>query len=507
MDSISRRAALRAFAGVPAVLTAPKAAAQDLPAIAKGPFRGTAESLQQYRIPDWFRDAKFGMWAHWGPQSGVEDGDWYARNMYIQGQPQYQYHVEHYGHPSKVGYKDLCPLWKGDRFDPVHLISLYKKAGAKYFMSMGVHHDNFDLWNSKHQPRWNAVATGPHKDVVGMWARAARDAGLKFAVSEHLSNSWNWLAVSHGADKSGPMAGVPYDGNDSAYADLYHLFPKDQPIPTQPMSRVAPDSWKREWFLRIQDLIDQHKPDLLYTDGGIPFEEYGYRLVSHYYNAVPHGVFTSKDRKDCVTGTCALDIERGIADDILPEPWQTDTCIGQWHYKRGIRYKSTKTVIDMLCDIVSRNGNLMLNVPLPNSGEPDAEELKVVEGITAWMAVNSSAIYGTRPWKVSGNAAAPAAGRSAGFNENRRRELTANDVRFTTKGGTLYAFVMGWPEREASIPLLARGGKLGVGKIRSVELLGHRGRLQFTQDEASLRITLPPEKPCEHAVAFQVVGA
>jgi alpha-L-fucosidase len=302
------------------------------------------------------------------------------------------------------------------------------------------------------------------------------------------------------------MAGIPYDGSDPAYADLYHPFPKDRPIPTQAMSRVAPDSWKRQWFLRIQDLIDHCKPDLLYTDGGIPFEDYGFRLVSHYYNTVPHGVFTSKDRKDCEMGTCALDIERGVADEIMPEPWQTDTCIGQWHYKRGIKYKTTKTVIDMLCDIVSRNGNLMLNVPLPNSGEPDAEELKVVEGITAWMAVNSEAIYGTRPWKVAGNAAAPATGNTM-FNENRRWELTAADVRFMTKGGALYAFVMGWPERGAVIPMLALGGKLGVAQIRSVELLGHRGRLKFTQDEAALHIELPAEKPGEHAVAFKVVGA
>ncbi len=246
MSTVSRRAALRVFAAAPAILVSRKSSAQDLPEIAAGPFNGTAESLRQYQIPDWFRDAKFGMWAHWGPQSGVEAGDWYARNMYMQGSEQYQYHLEHYGHQSKVGYKDLCPLWKGDRFDPDHLMSLYKKAGAKYFMSMGVHHDNFDLWNSQHQPRWNAVDMGPKKDVVGLWRAAARKYGLKFAVSEHLSNSYNWLAVSHGADKTGSMAGVPYDGNDPAYADLYHPFPKGQPIPTNGMSRVAPDAWKRQ---------------------------------------------------------------------------------------------------------------------------------------------------------------------------------------------------------------------------------------------------------------------
>ena len=501
---ISRRSLL---ACAPALLLPRRSRAQDaIPDIAKGPYNG-AESLKQYRIPEWFRDFKFGMWAHWGPQSAAEDGDWYARNIYIQDSPQYKDHVKTYGHPSKFGHKDLCQIWNGREFDADHLIQLYKKAGARYFMSMGVHHDNFDLWNSKHQPRWNAVATGPKKDVVGLFRDAARKHGLKFAVSEHLSNSYNWLAVSHYADKTGPMAGVPYDGQDPAYADLYHHFDNREPIP-QAMSRNAPDSWKRLYFQRIQDLIDNYLPDLLYTDGGIPFGEWGYKLVSHYYNRVPNGLYTSKNRKDCDEGTCALDIERGVANDILPNPWQTDTCIGNWHYKRGQNYKTGKTVVDLLCDIVSRNGNLMLNVPLPNSGKPDDEELKVVEEITKWMAVNSEGIYSTRPWKVAGNAAPPAAGGGRmGFNERNRKDLTAADVRFTTKGGTLYAFVMGWPEREAEIATLALGGKTGVGKIRSVELLGHKGKLKYTQDERSLRITLPPEKPSDHAVAFKILGA
>jgi alpha-L-fucosidase len=499
--SVSRRHLL---ALAPALLLPRRSQAQDaIPEIAKGPYSGV-ESLKQFRIPDWFRDAKFGMWAHWGPQSAAEAGDWYARNIYIQDSAQYKYHVTTYGHPSKFGHKDICRLWHGRDFDADHLIQLYKKAGAKYFMSMGVHHDNFDLWNSIHQPRWNSVATGPKKDVVGLFAAAARKNGLRFAVSEHLSNSYNWLAVSHGADKTGLMEGIPYDGTDPAYADLYHPFPKDKPIPTQAMSREAPDSWKRLYFLRIQDLIDHYHPDLLYTDGGIPFGEWGYKLVSHYYNTVPHGLYTSKTRKDCDEGTCALDIERGVANEILPQPWQTDTCIGNWHYKRGQKYKTGKNVIDLLCDIVSRNGNLMLNVPLPNSGKPDDEEIRVVEDITKWMAVNSEGIYGTRPWKVSGNVAAPAGGQQLGFNERNRKDLTANDVRFTTKGETLYAYVMGWPDREAAIPTLKLGS---AGKIRTVELLGHRGKLKFTQDEQSLRVTLPPEKPSDHAICFKVVGA
>jgi alpha-L-fucosidase len=504
--SISRRNLFGLVAAAPALLLPRRSQAQDgIPEIAKGPYDG-AESLKKYRIPEWFRDYKFGMWAHWGPQSAAEFGDWYARNMYMQGSPQNQYHVEKYGHPSKVGFKDVALTWHGRDFDADHLIQLYKKAGAKYFMSMGVHHDNFDLWNSKYQPRWNAVATGPKKDIVGLFAAASRKHGLKFAVSEHLSNSYNWLAVSHGADTTGPLAGVPYDGTDPAYADLYHPFPKDQPIPTQAMSREAPDSWKHLYFLRIQDLVDKYKPDLLYTDGGIPFGEWGYKLVSHYYNQVPNGIYTSKNKKDCDEGTCALDIERGVAGDILPNPWQTDTCIGGWHYKKGQKYKSGKNVVDLLCDIVSRNGNLMLNVPLPNSGKPDDDELKTVEEITKWMAVNSEGIYSTRPWKFAGSAAPPAAGTTA-FNERNRKDLTAADVRYTSKNGTLYAFVMGWPEHEAVIPTLALGGTNLVAKIRTVDLLGHRGKVKFIQDEQSLRVTLPPDKPCDHAICFKIVGA
>jgi alpha-L-fucosidase len=514
---ITRRTASALFAAAPALLLPRKSAAQDeLPAIEKGPFDGSAASLRAYRIPEWFRDAKFGIWAHWGPQSAAEFGDWYARNIYIQDSGQYKYHVEHYGHPSKFGHKDICQLWKGDKFDPAHLMQLYKKAGAKYFMSMGVHHDNFDLWNSKFQPRWNAVATGPKKDIVGLWRKAAGDSGLKFAVSEHLSNSYNWLAVSHQSDKTGPLAGVKYDGADPAYNDLYHPFPNDQPAPANAMSRNAPFSWQRQWFLRIKDLVDNYHPDLLYTDGGIPFGDVGLKLVSHYYNVNARlhggkveGIFTSKTAKDCEQGTCALDIERGIANEILPDPWQTDTCIGNWHYKKGIAYKTPKTVVDMLCDIVSRNGNLMLNFPLPNSGMLDDDELKVLDGITRWMAVNSEGIHGTRPWKVSGNNTPAQGGRQQGFNERNRKDLTASDIRYTTKNGALYVFIMGWPEpgHPHGLEQLALGGKPGAGKVRRVELLGHRGNLKFTQNEASLAVELPNEKPCDYAITLKIEGA
>lgn len=480
----------------------------------KGPFQPTRESLKAWQVPDWYKDAKFGIWSHWGPQSATDYGDWYARNMYMQGSHQYEIHVKKYGHPSKFGFKDVIPTWKAEKFEPDHLMEMYKKAGAKYFFSMGVHHDNFDLWNSKHQPRWNAVATGPKKDIVGLWRKAALKHGLKFGVSEHLSNSYNWFAVSHGSDKTGPFAGVPYDGADAKFADLYHDRTNAPPGSTSAMGRVAPDSWKRQWLLRIKDLLDNYQPDLLYTDGGIPFEEYGLNLLAHYYNsdAKRHGgkvqaVFTSKDRKECLEGVCVMDIERGVAAALLNNYWQTDTCIGGWHYNIESKYKTPKIVLDMLVDIVARNGNLLLNFPLPGSGALDPEELKILDEITKWMAVNSEGIYATRPWKIFGDGPAAKAPPGRGMNENSRKDMTAEDVRFTSKGKILYAFIMGVPDKEAVVPSLATNGPASQPKILNVELLGFKGKLQWTQDASALKAQLPVQKPCNHALTLKITSA
>ncbi|HUJ43100.1 MAG TPA: alpha-L-fucosidase [Opitutaceae bacterium] len=517
--SLSRRHAIKILAGaVPAVGVAGAARAAlpaewSVPPIQPGPFQGTRRSLLAYQAPEWFRNAKFGIWAHWGPQSSVEQGDWYARNMYLQGSRQNQYHVEHYGHPSKVGYKDLIPNWKAAHFDADHLVGLYKKAGARYFMSMGVHHDNFDLWNSAHT-RWNAVGMGPKRDVVGEFRDAARKHGLRFCVSDHLWITYKWFSVSHGSDREGPLAGVPYDGTNPDFADLYgrceEIFTR-----LDWNEDGIPEAWKRHWFMRIKDLVDKYEPDLLYCDGHIPFEEWGLSLVAHLYNlnARRHGgaveaVYTSKRREDSAQGVCVLDVERGLVDSIWPQPWQTDTCIGEWHYRRDIQYKTPKTVIDMLVDIVSRNGNLMLNFPLPNSGRLDEEELKILAEITAWMAVNREAIHDTRPWKIFG--AGPGTQKAATkeqFNENSRNALTAEDVRFTTKGAVLYAFFMGWPDKEVVIAPLATTSPNLVGRISGVDLLGFPGKLQWAQNETGLTVQLPAEKPCNHAYALRIAGA
>jgi len=537
--SITRRKALSLISGVPALLAwrnlraaesflisaarfdqAPAAipASSKDPdlAIAPGPFKGTRESLREWQVPEWYRDAKFGIWAHWGPQSAVGYGDWYARNMYIQGNKQYEYHVKTYGHPTRVGFKDLIPTWTADKFDPDHLLGVYKKAGAKYFCSMAVHHDNFDLWDSKYQKRWNAVATGPKRDIVGAFKKAADNHGLRFAVSEHLAPSYHWFSTSHMSDKTGPLTRVPYDGANPDYADLYHELPKYYPYGYGLLNdRQAPQWWKQHYFNRIKDLVDKYQPDLLYTDGDIFFEEYGLALVANLYNVDSnrHGgrceaVYTSKLPSDCAVGTCVQDWERGVAAGISANPWQTDTCIGEWHYNREAQYKSPKYVIDLLVDIVSRNGNLMLNIPLPNSGEPDYEERVILDEITKWMAINSEGIYGTRPWKIFGDgpvASAPASERGTRFNEAGRKELTADEVRFTTKGGTLYAFIMGWPEKLALIKPLATSSPLSPPKIRNVELLGYKDKVTWIQDEQGLTVVMPEQKSSDYAITLKIV--
>lgn len=516
----TRRHACLALAGAGPALRAARAAAP-APEIAPGPFRATRDSLKDYRVPAWFQDAKFGIWAHWGPQSAPEYGDWYARNMYIEGHRQYKYHLQKYGHPSKFGFKDVIPTWKAEKFDPAYLMQLYRKAGARYFVSMGVHHDNFDLWNSKLNS-WNAVRMGPKKDIVGLFRRAAVKEGLRFGVSEHLAVSYHWFQTSHGADKEGPYKGVPYDGADPKYASLYH---ETHPAPKRAWDpEGVPLKWKQHYFLRIKDLIDQYEPDLLYTDGPIFFEEWGLGVTAHLYNRIAkkyggkvEAVYANKGKTDCVKGTCVLDLERGVVDRIWDEPWQTDTCIGHWHYDKEAEYKTPKIVIDMLVDIVSRNGNLLLNFPLPSNGMLDTQEMRILDEITKWMAVNGVAIYGTRPWKTfgSGPATAPKDVRggtsehhaAGAFNERARKPLSAEDVRYTRKGAMLYAFAMGLPAKEAVFPELALGGSLGAAKIGRVELLGYSGRLEWRQDAGGLRVAMPPTPPCHHAIALKVEGA
>jgi alpha-L-fucosidase len=471
--------------------------------IAPGPFQPTMQSLQSYTCPDWFRDAKFGIWAHWGPQAVPEEGDWYARKMYEEGSPVYKSHLERFGHPSEQGYKDIIPLWRAEKWDPDRLMTLYKKAGAKYFVSMGSHHDNFFLWNSKVH-RWNAVAMGPKRDVVGDWQKAAQKQGLKFGVSEHLGASFTWFQPSHGADKSGPKAGVPYDGADPKYEDLYH-FPA-QPGDTGWYSNDP--RWHREWFTAIQELVDAYQPDLLYSDGPVPFNNaVGLSMIAHLYNsnAARHGgtpqvVYNCKQVSE---GRWVEDLERGVMPGVRPHPWQTDTSIGDWYYNKHWKYRGTDWVVHMLIDIVSKNGNLLINVVQRPDGSLDPEAETILAEMADWIAVNGEAIYATRPWLVHGEGLV----RARGGNFKEDFAYSARDIRFTSKGDdTLYAFALGWPEDgKISIRTLARFPGVSAA-IDKITLLGHNGALKWTQDDEALIVTLPEKAPSKFAVALKITG-
>ncbi len=478
--------------------------------IASGLFSPTAESLKQYQCPEWFRDAKFGIWAHWGPQAVPRAGDWYARNMYLQGSPQYDHHLKTYGHPSTNGYKDIIPLWKAEKWDPDALMALYAKAGAKYFVSMGVHHDNFDLWNSKYH-KWNAVNMGPKRDIVAEWKLAAVKYGLRFGVSEHLGPSYAWFSPSHGYDQfyqPGAKLGVPYDGADPKYQDLYHPN-HDEPFRWGRSWYATNSAWHQEWFNRIKDLVDQSQPDFLYTDGGIPFGEVGRSLLAHFYNS-NSGAHSGKNQavyafKDLGTGEVipeagVLDIERGVMPGISPRPWETCTSIGDWFYSDGYKYKTTTEVVHMLADIVSKNGNMLLNVVLYADGSLPPEPRQFLDEMAAWMAVNGEAIHGTRPWKIYGEG--PTEATAGAFKED--TAYTPQDVRFTTKAGALYAIILGVPAGEVRIKSLGRDAKFAGQPVTNAQLLGSQETLVWSQEADALVIKLPAKLPTKHASAFRI---
>jgi alpha-L-fucosidase len=472
--------------------------------IAPGPFEPTMESLKQYQYPEWFRDAKFGIWAHWGPQAVPMDGDWYARGMYEQGSGHYKYHRAHYGHPSEFGSKDIIPLWKAEKWDPDRLMALYKRAGARYFVSMGSHHDNFFLWSSRLH-RWNAVNMGPHRDVVGDWQKAAKRAGLRFGVSEHLGASFTWFQASHRSDKTGPKAGVPYDGADPKYQDLYH-FPAE-PGDTDWYSNNP--RWQQQWFNEIKELVDNYHPDLLYSDGGVPFgNEVGRSMIAHLYNAsaARHGgkvdvVYNCKQVSD---GRWVEDLERGIMPKIDPNPWQTDTSIGDWFYNRNWKFRPLSWVVHTLVDNVSKNGNLLLNVVQRPDGSLDAEVEQMLEQMAAWTAVHGEAIFGSRPWLVYGEGAVKAKGGS--FKED--FTYSARDIRFITKGPALYAIALGWPaDGKLVIHSLAKPSGQGGNTISAIKLLGYPGKITWTQTADALTVKLPATPVSELTACLKITGS
>lgn len=501
----------------------------------KGPFEPTWDSLEKYQVPDWFRDAKFGMWAHWGPQCEPEAGDWYARGMYQEDSGHYKYHLEKYGHPSKFGFKDVINVWKADNWNPEELVNLYKNSGAKYFMAMANHHDNLDLYDSKYQPNWNSTKIGPKKDIIAGWEKAARKAGLPFAVSVHAAHAWSWFETAQRSDKKGPLAGVPYDGKLTKAdgkgtwwegLDPQELYAQNHPLSERSSDDGAihsqwnwgngvakpSDAYMENFHDRTIDLIDKYNPDLVYFDDTAlplwPISDAGLRIAAHLYNKslkknkTVQTVVTGKILNEQQRKAMVWDIEKGQSNSIEALPWQTDTCIGDWHYNRVVynekRYKTAKAVVHTLIDVVSKNGNLMLNIPVRGDGNIDDLEREIVKEIGEWMKLNSKSIYGTRPWKIFGEGPqqeSAGALTAQGFNEGKGKPFTSEDIRFVQKDKILYATVMAWPENgTAIIKNLGQSNPYLTEKIRQIILVSTGEKLKFKQNPNALEVYFPNQK-------------
>ncbi len=504
----------------------------DVP-VATGKYNADWESLAAWECPEWFRDVKFGIWAHWDPQCQAAAGDWYARFMYYPGDWKNKWHVEHFGDPATYGYKELCRDWKAEKWDPKELVELYYSAGARYFMTMGNHHDNFDCWDSPYQ-EWNSTRIGPMKDIVGGWAEACKKWGMRLGVSFHASHAWTWMEPSQRFDGNLTKAdgeGTWWEGLDpqELYAQRHEHskgWERSGTIHSQwnwgNGASQPSQAYKQKFQNRVLQCIDAYHPDIIYFDDTVlPFwgcdETIGLNILQHYYNrSIALGstgkaevVVTGKILEDKHKKAMMWDVERGVPDRCQDLPWQTCTCLGDWHYENGIYergdYKSAAQVIRMLVDIVSKNGNLLLSVPVRGNGTIDEKERAVVMGIKDWMDINSESIYGTRPWKVCGEgplfeSANPL--NAQGFNEGIK--YSSDDVRYVERNGTVFATIMRWPEHlDFIFKALGSASPYAVGKVKGVQLLGY-GAISFEQRVDGLQVFLPFSHPNEIAPVLAI---
>ena len=492
--------------------------------MAGGQYQPQWESLKRHKTPEWFRNAKFGIWAHWGPQCVEGSGDWMARSMYQEGTYAYKYHKEHYGHPSEVGFKDILPLFKAENWDPDKLVERYKRLGAQYFFVLGNHHDNFDLWDSQYQP-WNAVNMGPKKDILDGWAKAAKKHGLPLGISFHADHAWTWYEPAQRYDVNGPKAGVYYDGKltkaDGKGKWWEGYDPQDLYAQNHPMSEKswANNSIHGQWawgngacppskefvtnfYDRTLDAINRYNPDLIYFDVTvIPFyniSDCGLKIASHFYNKNPRAVMFGKILDNEQRKALTWDVERGAPNEIVEEPWQTCNCIGGWHYNTGIYerngYKSAATVIKQLVDIVSKNGNLLLSIPLRADGTYDDKEAVILDGIEEWMNINKESIFNTRPWHIFGEGPVAESDiklNAQGFNDGQYSKMDSRDIRFNQTKKHLYVTPLGWPEDgKIIVKSLAKGNPYIRKNITKVELLGY-GYIKVKQTTEGLVVMLP----------------
>ncbi|WP_301922458.1 alpha-L-fucosidase [Ferruginibacter sp.] len=461
-----------------------------LKTLAQERYQATWESLKKYNTPEWFRDAKFGIFIHWGVYSVPAFGsEWYPRQMYQQGTDEFKHQVATYGPQSKFGYKDFILMFKGEKFNPEQWVTLFKKAGAKYVVPVAEHHDGFAMYKTA-LSKWNAFEMGPKRDVIGELAAEIRKQGLIFGLSSHRIEHWFFM---NGGRK------FESDVLDNKYEDFYG--------PAREESETPSPEFMNDWLLRNAELINNYKPQLFWFDWWIEqpaMDPYRKSFAASYYNKGLEwnkGVVLNYKNISFPDGAAVLDLERGKLAGIRQLPWQTDDAIGNnsWGFADGNTFKDAKYVITNLIDIVSKNGNLLLNIGPRPDGTITDEETQTLLGTGKWLEVNGEAIYGTRPWKVFGEG--PTESASGSF-ADQKKPFTAKDIRFTSKGDILYAIALGVPAMNTSIKLL--GIKTGNGKIASVDLVGSSEKLSWSQQADALMIKPIKNYPSENAVVYKI---
>jgi alpha-L-fucosidase len=504
------------------------------------------ELREQYEFPKWYTEARFGIWVHWGAQTQPEKGGgWYARHMYMQdvekqdwGKDAYSYHNKTYGHPSEKGFKDVIHEWKAENLETDSLLKYFKKLGAKYFVALANHHDHFDNFNSTYHP-WNSVNIGPKRDIIGEFEKSSKKYGLPFGVSSHDDRFLNWWLPAFSSDTSGLLKGVPYDGHMTKEdgigkwwegldpADLYGLPPEKR-------TPEWIEEVKENWLLRHKELAIKYDVDMLWFDGlGFPYDTYGKEVSRAFYN---HNLRKNGKIMAVVAGkfynepSTAKDIESGGANKILPFPWQGIITMRTWFYKtdehKGYKHNA-RTVIEMMTDIISKNGNLLLNVELLPDGTVPHDHEVILNDIGAWVNLNSDAIYASKPWCIYGDNLNSYLHRSIEdvnetdlealkkhatneqFNERTLKEppYGPDEVRFTTKDDLLYVFILNPEEGVIELPSLGLKSKYEVNKIRSIRMIGSNEKINFQQDADKLILNVPANRQNKYTAVFEVKGA
>ncbi len=472
----------------------------------EGPFRPDWESLQTYQVPDWYKDAKFGIFIHWGVYSVPAFGsEWYPRMMYVPGSREYEHHLATYGPPDKFGYKDFIPQFKAAKFDPAAWAHLFKEAGAKYVVPVFEHHDGFAMYDSGLSD-WTAVKMGPHRDLVGDLAKAVRAEGLHLGASSHRVEHNFFFGVGRA---------ISSDVNDPQYAAFYgpaHNWLANEPgTPLENDFTFVSSAWTQDWLARSADIVEKYHPEIMYFDwwDGQPSVRADLaRFAAFYYNTSlksggPVGVVTYKDYA-MQENSGVLDIERGQLAGIRPQYWQTDTSVSNrsWGYINNDSFKSPEFIVHQLVDIVSKNGNLLLNIGPRSDGTIPDEVQQVLLDVGSWLKINGDAIYGTRPWRIYGEGPTEVSGGS--FHDTNTQTYTAKDFRFTTKGGVLYAIEMSWPSTGEAVIHSIGTGAIGEQRVDSVELLGSDAKLSFQEKPDGLHIQIPKQAPGKFAYAYRI---